>query len=149
MTEPPVTAPKRRRWLVHVIWLAVVVLAFWGGTQFGFQMYNATLGMMILDSDRVEKLGQIRASMRLLGNDDLSVHRNSEAVGLRASVAALTNMPRYAPCRPKDVDALIAAKTYLAAHPMAIEKEFGDIYADGLSYCDKPAEPYPYPYVIF
>jgi len=24
-----------------------------------------------------------------------------------------------------------------------------DLYTDGLSYCDKPAAPYPYPYVLF
>jgi hypothetical protein len=58
-------------------------------------------------------------------------------------------MPRYAPCKPKDADALLAAKAYLTGHPMAIEKELGDIYADGLSYCNKPADRYPYPYVIF
>ena len=149
MTESPATVRKPRRWVVHVVWLAIAFLAFWGGTKFGFQVYNATLGMMILDNDRVQTLGQVRVSLRLLGDDDLSVHRASESTMLRSSLVRLANLPRYIPCRPTDADALVAARGYLATHPLASEKGLGDIYAEGLSYCDKPADRYPYPNVIF
>jgi hypothetical protein len=158
MTESTVAAPKRRRWLVHVIWLAVTALAFWGGMKLATQIYVATLGMMIQDNDRNEQLGGIRIALRLIGDDDITVHRRSEAMRLRTSVIKLSGIPRYAACMPKDAQGLVAAKAYLNAHPIESEQKYGEayrgmaggyLYDEGLAYCDKPATPYPYPYVIF
>jgi hypothetical protein len=158
MTEFPVAATRRRRWLVHLIWFAIAVLALYGGVMLGFRIYNATLGMMLLSNGRAERLSEIQADLRLIGDDDITVHRRSEAMRLRTNVMGLTAMPRYAPCRPKDAEGLIAARAYLVTHPIEPELKQGeadenalpeDLYTDGLSYCDKPAAPYPYPYVLF
>jgi hypothetical protein len=158
MTDSAIAAPRSRRWLIHVIWLAVALLAFWGGMKFSSQLYNATLGMMIQDNDRNEQLGEIRVDLRLIGDDDVAVHRRIEAMRLRTSVIKLSVMPRYAACRPKDAQGLVAAKAYLDAHPIESEQKYGEahsglshdeLYAEGLAYCDKPITPYPYPYIIF
>src|ERR1700754_409179 len=79
MTEFPVAATRRRRWLVHLIWFAIAVLALYGGVMLGFRIYNATLGMMLLSNGRAERLSEIQADLRLIGDDDITVHRQSEA----------------------------------------------------------------------
>ncbi|MET0935203.1 MAG: hypothetical protein ABWX83_04395 [Luteibacter sp.] len=128
----------RRRWVVHVIWLVVALLAFAGGVRLGFGVYGGTLGMMELDSKRFDHLGQVRVSLRLIPDDDIAVHRRSEDMALRSSVISLTSLPRYAPCKPKEAAAMAAARVYLDTHPLDIEKPYPDLYKDGLTFCDKP-----------
>jgi hypothetical protein len=158
MTEFPVAAPRRRRWLTHLIWFAIAVLALCGGVMLGFRIHNATFGMMLLDNKRNDMLGEIRVALRLISDDDINVHRRSEAMLLRTSLIELSVMPRYIPCRPRDAEGLIAARAYISTHPIESEQKFGgvsrdvtqeEIYAKGLSFCDKPATPYPYPHLLF
>lgn len=142
-SEPSSVTPeprKRRRWLVHVAWLVVVLLAFWGGAEVGGRVTGSVLGSLSMESLRASSLRGVRVALRLLNEDDVAVHHRFEDISLRENVGSLTGMPRYLACTPNDVAALAEAKAYITAHPLEAERPYENLYSEGLAYCDKPAD---------
>lgn len=136
--SPP--AKRRRwRWLMHVAWLVITLLALTGGFLLGIRAGAGALGMISIDNDRHGYFGQVRLSLRLIANDDIAAHRRSEDWMLRQNVVALSVAPRYGDCRPKEKQTLADARRYIDAHP---DPAFplADVLRSGFNYCDKAEE---------
>jgi hypothetical protein len=98
---------------------------------------------MIEYGRRVENIGKVRSSLRLMARNDLDVYRRSADMALRDGVISLTLASRYVPCTPKEAQALVDARTYIASTPDPLKASDADFYRDGLAYCDKPETPRP------
>jgi hypothetical protein len=126
--------------MLHVGWLAIALLSLGGGWYLGFRAGSGVLGSLVENNKRFDNLGQVRLSLRLIGDNDIEVHRRSEDALLRHSLIELGVMPRYSPCRPKEANGMADAKRYLASHVDANHPEGDALTALGLSYCEKPEE---------
>jgi hypothetical protein len=107
--------------------------------EFGFRLVAGTLGSIATETARMASLRQVRTMVRLIHEDNVATHRTHEDMALRENVVSLTGVPRYGPCQPRDVAALAEARVYIAAHPLDAERPYGDLYSEGLAYCEKPA----------
>lgn len=136
---------KKRRWVVHVVWLAFALSAFGGGLALGFRWCGMALSGMTSTNTKANSFALMRISLDALESGDLAKFRHANAVVLYDAVVALSYLPRYADCSDRDRSYLARASSWLDSHPFAYGHAFDDERKHGATFCDNAKSTWMFP----